>query len=107
LGGRKSTSFIEYSKYVFEVSSFPRKKDDRICSLRKTEQMLLAAQLLALMATAGVTLAACTGSDAVDLSNVRALTFRRGQMTSSRRVAAVPQVLCCVSGSRSPGDPED
>jgi len=31
-------------------------------------------------------------SDAVDLADVRALTFRRGQMTASRRVAAVPQV---------------
>ena len=57
---------------------------------RKAEQMMLAARLLALMAA--VPLAACTGSDAVDMSDVRALTFRRGRMTSSRRVAAVPQV---------------
>jgi hypothetical protein len=56
--------------------------------------MMLAAQLLALMAMATVPMAVCTGTDAVDLSSVRALTFRRGQMTSSRRVAAVPQVLC-------------
>eukprot|EP00802_Teleaulax_amphioxeia_P025766 Tamp_26682.p1 GENE.Tamp_26682~~Tamp_26682.p1 ORF type:complete len:179 (-),score=31.52 Tamp_26682:349-885(-) len=38
-------------------------------------------------------------SDAVDLADVRALTFRRGQMTASRRVAAVPQLTCVKGGA--------
>ena len=60
-------------------------------------------------------------SDAVDLADVRALTFRRGQMTASRRVAAVPQVplflrqprgvavrsayagICAVTSGHAPG----
>ena len=56
--------------------------------------MLAAALLLALVLPS-----AARSDDAVDLRDVRALTFRRGKMTAARRVAAVPQV-CTQANAR-------
>ena len=48
--------------------------------------------LTAVLAVAMASSAAAQSSDTVDLRDVAALTFRRGKMTTSRRVSAVPQV---------------
>ena len=53
----------------------------------RARALMLAAALLALVLPS-----AARSDDAVDLRDVRALTFRRGKMTAARRVAAVPQV---------------
>ncbi|CRG88796.1 hypothetical protein PISL3812_05831 [Talaromyces islandicus] len=47
-----------------------------------------------------VTLAAAPGRNAILLSNVQALTLRRGHMTSHRRVSPVPQLKCVGPSSR-------
>ena len=43
--------------------------------------------------------AAAAAQSSVDLRDVKALTFRRGRMTASRRVPAVPQLSCVGGGA--------